>query len=392
MHLAGATGQLYAPATALADECRLGRGGVVTYSPAAPDRAHSHEAATWAAISRTLAALKGYGFAGEYDSSRRYPGRLYFVPSDTLVGVEAARELGIRTEDDLFGGVVPFPFAATKAITHPLVEVDAEAPEGWSHGFAQRVRGAVLPGFTAFTLRGARGAAARLLELGPVRIKPARGSGWRGQSVAAGPAELEAALDAIDAAGLAHHGVVLEQNLTDVTTYSVGQVRVGGKLATYCGTQWATTDNRGAAVYGGSDLIVVAGDYDVLLGLEFAREARLAVAQARVYDAAATQGFPGLFASRRNYDVARGRDAGGRWRSGVLEQSWRVGGASGPEAAALDAFRADPGLRAVRAWCVEAYGTNKVPPAGAIVHFRGVDGRAGPITKYTLVEPYVSTQ
>jgi hypothetical protein len=95
-----------------------------------------------------------------------------------------------------------------------------------------------------------------------------------------------------------------------------------------------------------------------------------------------------MFASRRNYDVLRGRDARGRWHCGVLEQSWRMGGASGPEVAALAAFHADPGLRAVHARSTEAYDADAPVPEGAIVHFRGVDSRAGPLTKYTLVESY----
>ena len=76
----------------------------------------------------------------------------------------------------------------------------------------------------------------------------------------------------------------------------------------------------------------------------------------------------------------------------MLEQSWRVGGASGPEVAALEALRADPALRAVRAWCVEVYSTNEALPARAVVHFRGVDDRVGPITKYTLVEAHSHTR
>ena len=95
-----------------------------------------------------------------------------------------------------------------------------------------------------------------------------------------------------------------------------------------------------------------------------------------------------MFASRRNYDVLRGRDARGQWHCGVLEQSWRIGGASGPEVAALEAFRADPGLRAVHARSTEAYGADAKPASGAIVHFHGVDSRAGPLAKYTFVEPY----
>src|SRR5687767_14284720 len=119
--------------TPLAGKSGEDRGVVVTLAPDDPRHAHGHEGATQASISRRLAALKGYAFAGEYDPSRRYPGRLYFVPHDTLVGAAAARALGILTEDDLFGGVVPQPFVATKTITHPLVDPGATAPDGWSH-------------------------------------------------------------------------------------------------------------------------------------------------------------------------------------------------------------------------------------------------------------------
>jgi hypothetical protein len=373
----------------LPNDARAGQGVVVTYSGKDADRVRGHEAVTWVEVGKILAALKGYAFAGEYDPSRRYPGRVYFVPSDTLVGIEPARALGVDTEDDLFGGVVAHAFAATKVITHPLIDSGAYAPEGWSHGFARRVQDVVLSGFTAFTQLDARRAGAQLLEHGPVRLKRARGSGWRDQTVVAGTADLEAVLSAFDNAELSRHGLVLEQNLDHVTAYSVGQVRAAGLLATYCGTQRATADGGGAAVYGGSDLLLVRGDYDSLLGLNLGPEVRLAIRQARTYDAA-TEELSGLIASRRNYDIARGIDGEGCVRCGVLEQSWRIGGASGPEVAALQAFRADPMLRAVRAWCIETYGRSEPLPPGAILHFCGADERVGLITKYTVVEPYVT--
>jgi hypothetical protein len=97
-----------------------------------------------------------------------------------------------------------------------------------------------------------------------------------------------------------------------------------------------------------------------------------------------------LFASRRNYDIVQGYDPKGLWRSGVLEQSWRIGGASGPEVAALSALRADPTLRAIHAWCVEAYGSDVTAPPHAVVHFCGVDDHVGPLTKYTVLEPHVA--
>ena len=179
-------------------------GIVVTY--AVDEGLTRHEVAGRVAVARSLAALKGFEFGGGYEPSLQRSersSRLYFVPSETLSGHEAAR-LGIRGADDLFGGVVPYPFVATKTIVHPLAGRDAQRPQGW--------------------------------------------------------------------------------------------------------------------------------------------------------------------------------------------QSWRIGGASGPEVAALEAFRADPGLRAVRACSTEAYGADAAVPAvaplGARVQFRGVDPQAGPLVKYTVVEPH----
>jgi len=371
------------------EQTRMPPGVVILYSPNELYGCR-HEQATHVEAARRLAVLKGFDFAGEYDPSSCYPGPVYFVPGDTLVGVEAAETLGIRSEHDLFGGVAPHAFVATKAITHSLIEPTALAPMGWSHEFGRRVRDVALRGFTAFTVEAARLAGFRLLQHGPVRLKSVRATAGRGQAVVHDTAGLEVALSAMDGAELSGYGLVLEEDLAEVTTYSVGQVRGADIVATYYGTQRLTPDNGGASVYGGSNLIVARGGFGALLALDPPEEARLAVAQARTYDAAAMEYFPGLFASRRNYDIARGQDATGRWRCGVLEQSWRIGGASGAEIAALEAFQAEPGLRAVRAATVELYGESEAPslPPHATVYFRGPDERVGAITKYAVVEAY----
>ena len=359
-------------------------GTVVTYAGKAG--LNQHEIAARVAVAKTLAALKGYEFGGGYDPTLRCSEPLYFVPSETLSGKEASR-LGIRGANDLFGGVVPYPFVATKTIAHPLAARDAQRPEGWSEAFPQRVHEVVLPGFAAFTPADALKAGRRLLESGPVRLKHGHGIGGKGQAVANDEGELTAALEGLDAAELARCGLVLELSLDEEATCSVGQVRVDGLRASYCGTQKSTTDNSGQPAYGGSDLLIMRGGYEALLSLELETEMRLAIHRALIFDDAVSE-FPGLFASRRNYDVLRGRDAHGRWHCGVLEQSWRIGGASGPEVAALEAFRADPRLRAVRARSTELYGAHAAPPPGALVHFHGVDPAAGPLVKYTMVEPH----
>ncbi len=363
-----------------------GRGIVVQYPDTRGDRPDGHENVTRTAIAKKLAALKGYDYAGKYDPASGYDGPLYFVPDDTLT-VERGREIGIRSEEDLFGGVVPYPFVATKTITHPLVDGQAFAPEGWSQDVARRIQDVALAGYTAFTVADARRAGTRMLEQGAVRIKPARGIGGSGQSTVASTAELDSVLDPMEPEELSRFGVVIEENLEDVTTYSVGHVHVSGRYVTYCGTQRLAKNNSGAEVYGGSDLLVVRGGFEALLGLKLAPEVELAVSQAREYDAAASQGFPGFMASRRNYDVARGRDRNGRAHAGVLEQSWRIGGASPAEIAAFEAFDADPALNAVRASCIEVYGEHE-PPAHAVYYYRGIDERVGRITKYSILEAY----
>lgn len=370
----------------------MSRGTVVTYAVPGHGFVHSHERATRDGIARRLAALRGFDFAGEYDSARTYPGPVYLVPSDTLVGLDTAAALGVRSEHDLFGGVVPHAFVATKAITHPLIGPDAQAPPGWSNAFGTQVRGIVLTGFTAFTPEDAREAGRRLLRRGSVRVKPVRATGGRGQQVATDAAGLNAILGSMNTEVLRRHGLVLEEELSGVTTYSVGQVRVAELVASYCGTQSLISDNGGATVYGGSELLVAWGGFEALPRLGLPAEAALAAAQAQAYDAAATEHFPGLFASRRNYDVVQGVDAGGHRRSGVLEQSWRIGGASGAEVAALEAFLATPALSAVRAVTVERYGEGHLPPPQATIYFHGTDEREGPMTKYALAEPYDHAQ
>lgn len=342
---------------------------------------------TRTAIARAIATLKGFAFGGEYDPAARYGAPLYFVPKDSLVDLDAARSLGIRSGDDLYGGVVPFAFVATKTIAHGLLGPHAQAPRGWSAAFAERVREVVLPGYSAFSLSDARAAGKALLEGGPVRIKLGQGLGGHDQFVIETPAELERALDQVDTRALGEYGLVVERDLAEVTTYSVGQCSVAGVLATYCGTQGMTTDNRGDSAYGGSELLVVRGDYEALERMPLEAPARLAIAQARAFDAA-TEIFEGMFASRRNYDAVRGREADGSWRSGVLEQSWRIGGASGAEIAAVAAFLEDASLVAVRARSTERYGEAASVPPGAIVHYRDVDAEVGPLTKYSIVEAY----
>jgi len=253
--------------------------------------------------------------------------------------------------------------------------------------FGERVRKVVLEGLSVFALEDARPAAARLLSSGPIRLKPVHACAGRGQEVIHSLDEFEAVLTRPDAAQLFNLGVVLEQDLHNVVTHSVGQSFIGDHVFSYCGEQYLTKDGQGEEVYGGSNLLVVPGYYDDLLQLELPDDVREAIEQAQVFDAAADEAYPGFYASRRNYDIAQGLDNNGQRRSGVLEQSWRMGGASSAEVAALQSFINNPGLRAIHVSSVETY-VDRPLPADAIEVYRGPAENSEFLLKYVTVETY----
>lgn len=343
-----------------------------------------HGLATLRHMAARLAGLKRYEFAGDYDPSQRYDS-LYFVPEDTLLH-DTARKLGIQDENNLFGGCVQTPFAGTKSITHPLVTETASAPEGWNHDFPIAVATSVLAGFSVFSCADARIAGSRLLQRGAIRLKPALGIGGTGQTVVISLPELETALATIDPAILACYGLVLEQNLDQVVTFSVGRAQVDGNRISYHGIQRLTTNHQGESVYGGSSLYAVRGDYAALTRVTEQPHLLTAIEQARCYDAAA-ESHLGLMASRRNYDIAQGIDSLGQHHSGVLEQSWRIGGASPAEIMALEAFAADGTLQSITVSTHEVY-DGSAPPDHAQVYFQGVDSQIGAIQKFCTIDAY----
>ena len=269
---------------------------------------YAHERAALSAVAESIARLNGYRYAGVFDANEHSSGDVFFVPDDTLM-LDDAHNLGIHSPRQIYGAVVPYPFAKTKAITHGLINAHAPRPCGWSAAFAENVSNAVLSGYT---------------------------------------------------------------------------LMIGDRALAYHGTQRSVTNNHGLSVYGGSHLVCVRGGFAELEHLPMNSEVRLAITQARTYDRNASL-YPGFLASRRNYDVGQGIDGRGQWRSGVFEASWRSGGASTAELAALRAFEQDSALQVVEASSVKQFGKpSKIPP-GSIVHFEGDDPEEGPLLRYTVI-------
>lgn len=225
-----------------------------------------------------------------------------------------------------------------------------------------------------------------MLEKGAVRIKEVGASAGLGQHVVEEEDVLDEILNVLGETTCAE-GLVLEENLSEVITYSVGTSLLGSRSIAYWGTQRLTRDKAGRLAYGGTSLFCVQGGFEALSAQELSPELTAAIDHARRFDVACRQAYPGLFASRRNYDIAVGLDASGRERIAVLEQSWRAGGATGAEIAAFERFAQSPDLPFVRTSTWEIHGDADAAPTGATVYYSGVDPVAGPLSKYAVVEP-----
>ncbi|MDO9521179.1 MAG: DUF3182 family protein [Pseudohongiella sp.] len=372
----------------LADSRLIGMASGVFVCPC-PRVSSPHEVAVHGIIGQEVAKLLGREFLGNCPEEQIGKEGGYYIPADTLVGSTGA--FNNLAEDNFFGGLVRQRWMATKAISHPLWGDAASAPEAWTPLFAELAGDSVLRGYTVFSLVDARRCGDELLLGGAVRLKIPEGKACQGQVTVNTTQELVAALTRLSTAAVEREGLVIEENLTDVMTHSVGQINISGLKASYVGTQNLTADNAGRDVYGGSSLMMVRGGYDELLRLRLAEALKKSILQALRFESAAFASFDGLVLSRRNYDVAHGMNAVGEKVSGVLEQSWRIGGASSAEIFGLRRLCEQPELSSVRTTSLELYGHTAPPPSDAISLYQGDDPDVGYIAKYVRVVSDVCT-
>jgi len=137
----------------------------------------------------------------------------------------------------------------------------------------------VLPGYTVFSNRDGRTAAKRMLTRGSIRLKKPLSASGKDQTVVTTLNELDAVLEKVSADEMAEYGLVLEENLRQVRTLSVGEVAVGNLRISYYGTQRTVADNERRLVYGGSELVCVRGGWEALDALPKSPEVHAAVVQ-----------------------------------------------------------------------------------------------------------------
>ncbi|MBV9706042.1 MAG: DUF3182 family protein [Chloroflexi bacterium] len=338
----------------------------------------------------------GWALGGKYPSMHVETGEVFFFPHDTLImHPQEARKMGIKSESDLYGGLVPEPFLATKVIVHPLVSNTAQHPHMWSDTFAQTRKQDGCMGYAVFSKEDARKASAQLLqEYGAIRGKDPTRSGGRGQIVIRTHAEIEAAIVNINQKNLEKYGYIFETHLQDTEILSIGQSKVNGDIISYYGLQRQKCIGEERAEYAGTDLVVVRGGYNQLFQIGSVTEHLHQAIEQVVRFHRALSYYEEILASRMNVDVVQGYDEkAGNWLSILTDPALRPGGA--PELQAQIAMKQDPEAKVVYASSYDGYyqeGEEKpVLPDGATVHFHGRDDEFKPqktILIYSIVHSH----
>lgn len=366
-------------------------------------------------LSETIAEVKECNIANTpYNPKIHYRGELYFVPVYTMEQKRAER-LNITSENNLYGGVVPVPYMAAKSVTHGLIDNPSFIPQGWVDDFPHATKDAVLPGHTVFSELDAFRAAKLLKDQGftPRGKRPDATSG-DDQKIITTSEDVTNILATIQTPNLQKYGYVIEANIIPETvrTLSVGQIMIDGIYASYYGIQKSTKDIGGIEHYGGTEMYLLRGNFSDLLtrvqdkrietavgNLERDNIIR-AITQAQQFDTYAINKLK-IYGSRRNYDIVQGYTSDGKFRSGVTDQSWRIGGASGPEILGIQAFKNDPNLQALIGSSYNKYikdsqfdqkdtrrygELDRLTPPNATVHFIGIGGNyQGRLVAYTTL-------
>lgn len=268
----------------------------------------------------------------------RGTGKVYFVPF-AAVHSDLALDRGISGIGDLYGGIVRHLEHADKAILHALPSHDAQYPSWYSPRFAQHVQAVALPGYTAFTIEDAVRAYRLMRSDGfTVRLKDPANTGGLGQHFIGAEVELAGILAQYEAK-LAKTGIVLEADLHEPVTITIGYVNIDGVIYTWHGRPYDVSHD-GMTRFGGNELTVVRGGLDVLRKYAEDSHDQLAVEQAkRVFDA---YSLLGTTISRATLDIVQGMSCGGMFLSGVTDPSLRPSASSAAEIRAIEALTDNP--------------------------------------------------
>ncbi len=286
---------------------------------------------------------------------------LYHVMAK-VVSKKMAKELGINNSEDFYGVAVEHPQQVEKSVLYPVV---GEAAGYHSEIFPREIRDAVLEGYSFFSQEGAVEAYQRLNSDRSLRLKLLPNSDGNGQFKVKSETELCQILSQANKEDLTVFGAVLEPNLFEAETVSVGEIRIGASVYSFLAFQKgdvAPEDGRNR--YMGADLLVVRGMMDKLLRLDQSEPVEKQVRQAITFHRAYSFFEP--ITSRISYDVLFGYDDQGRYQSGVTDITARLGGSCPAVMLGVKALDEDQAVTAVRAEVDLDYEPNQIEPGSVV--------------------------
>lgn len=330
------------------------------------------------------------------------PGKIYYVADKTIVlefkeNQKLIKDTLIESEKDFFGGIVPRAYQSTKAIMHPLVNREAACPLGWTHEFPQELvhLDLVLPGFTVFNIEDLRTAFKHLYDKGihQIRLKDPLAYLGMNQFVVTSFQELEQFISdkIVNNEKLQQYGLVVEENLCpeDLKIYSVSFVTVGSHQVQCIGVQ-----RFSQGLYSGTDFVIMQTGKHILseslaqVGIFNNEDAQKIIDKALLFRALLNKHIPEIKTARFNLDIVSGIASiysNGTYelvkRFALLEQSFRVGGASAAEIWGLEYLLGHPSVDAVCASTYYRYGDEAYQTvSGEENLYCGVDSRLGAIS------------
>lgn len=286
------------------------------------------------AVAERVAKLLG----GQVCDITEKTGDKYLIPIDAVHEPDA-RKHGATGTDDVYGGIVKELEHADKAILHSLVSPYALRPAWYSRTFAKKVSKVVLPGFTVFSYEDAVAAFEAMQANGlAARFKDPTGTAERGQYVVQSREELDDIASNFGEAFI-ETGAVLETDLRNASTLTAGIVLMAGQRYSWLGNPYDTY-HKGLKRFGGNELTVVRGGFDVLAKRCDDPRQKQAIQQiSQVHEAYASIGAS---ISRATFDVVQGVGSNGLFLSGVTDPSLRPSASSPAEIRAIEAFAEHP--------------------------------------------------
>ena len=343
---------------------------VVTYTPSGiPEPYNAYIRERNANVGKHLAEIQGTVFSGEYTDTPKASTDKFYVPAKTLP-ISIAENLGIVTSEDLYGGVVEHAIFATKSVLHPTLYSNSPAPGIYPRNFASVLteRNLVLPGYTTFdsSQQEAFQIFNLLREQGfVVRLKEPDQSDGDGQAVISDTQYLRNLLDRYPGEVIFQKGLILETNVQNGKTVSIGQTSITGKDYTHIAFQKDIRQN-GRTIYGGATMMIFKGNLENLIQ-NYAFDPDVTIALKQSYQIHQAYGELDPKLSRASYDVLQGFDSKGNFLSGVTDQTFRLGGSSPAEVLAIEYLNNKPDINFVDAEVTLDYSPNSHVGAQEII-------------------------